>query len=263
MKLGLVLGGGGAKGFAHLGVVEVLSEAGIEFDVVAGTSIGALVGAVYISGELEAFEDFARGINLSRLPAILGPTWPSRGLFTVKYLEKLIRKYVKVEKIEELGKPFACVSVDLRNAETVTFRKGEILTAIRASISIPGLFTPVEHDGRLLVDGGVLESLPVDAARSLGSDFVVAVDLLSDLGNADNPSLNEKMSIVDVIQRSSVITQRKMNEYRFRDDPPDIVIAPPVSGVKVMDFHKGESIMEIGRTKAREMLPAILEKLDG
>jgi len=262
MKLGLALGGGGAKGFAHLGVMEVLTEAGIEFDVVAGTSIGALIGAVYVSGNLERLENFATSIGITDIPFLLGPTWPKGGLFSGSYVDKLIDEFVQLENIEDLRKPFAAVCVDLNNAEVVTFTKGNLKRAIRASTSIPGIFKPVIFEDKLLVDGGVLESVPVQAVYNLGADFVVSVDLLSDLSMSHDSKQRKTPSIVEVVQRSSIITQRKITEYKFKENPPDIVIRPPLSEVKVMDFHNGKSIMEIGRVAAQKVIPELLERIN-
>jgi len=262
MTIGLALGGGGAKGFAHLGVLEALGEAGIEFDVVAGTSIGALIGAVYVSGNLEKLESFAINLGLSDIPFLLGPTWPKGGLFSGSYIEKLIDEFIEAENIEDLPKPFAAVSVDLNKAEVVTFTKGSLKRAIRASASIPGLFKPVIFEDKLLVDGGVLESVPDQAARSLGADFIVAVDLLSDLSGPRGSKIKKPPSIVEVVQRSSIVAQRRITEYKFKENPPDIVIRPPLSGIKVMDFHIGKSIIEIGKEAAQKVLPELLEKIN-
>jgi len=262
MKLGLALGGGGAKGFAHLGVLEVLTQAGIEFDVVAGTSIGALIGAVYVSGNLEKLERFATNIGITDIPFLLGPTWPKGGLFSGKYVEKLIDEFIDLENIEDLKKPFAAVSVDLNKAEVITFTNGNLKRAMRASTSIPGLFKPVVFEDKLLVDGGVLESVPLEAVRALGADFIVAVDLLSDISIPHGSKQYKTPSIVEVVQRSSIIAQRKITEYKFNENPPDIVIRPPLSEVKVMDFHNGKSIVEIGRETAQKVLPELLEKIN-
>ncbi|MCH8014537.1 MAG: patatin-like phospholipase family protein [Candidatus Dadabacteria bacterium] len=262
MKLGLALGGGGAKGFAHLGVLEVLTEAGIEFDVVAGTSIGALIGAVYVSGNLDKLKRYAINIGITDIPFLLGPTWPKGGLFSGSYVDKLIDEFVQLENIEDLKKPFAAVCVDLNNAEVVTFTKGNLKRAIRASTSIPGIFKPVIFEDKLLVDGGVLESVPVQAVHNLGADFVVAVDLLSDLSMSHGSKQRKTPSILEVVQRSSIITQRKITEYKFKENPPDIVIRPPLSEVKVMDFHNGKSIMEIGRVAAQKVIPELLERIN-
>ena len=262
MKLGLALGGGGAKGFAHLGILEVFTEAGIEFDVVAGTSIGAFIGAVYISDNLYDLKQYAVGIGITDLPFLLGPTWPKGGLFSGKFLEKLIDQYIQAENIEDLKKPFAAVCVDLNKGEVVTFTNGNLKRVVRASTSIPGLFKPVIFEDKILVDGGVLESVPDQAARDLGADFIVAVDLLSDLSDSNSFKVGKKPSIIEVVQRSSILAQRKITEYKFKENTPDIVIRPPLSNVKVMDFHNGKSIVEIGREAAKKVLPELLERIN-
>jgi len=254
--------GGGAKGFAHLGVLEALSEAGIEFDVVAGTSIGALIGAVYVSGNLDKLKRFATNIGITDIPFLLGPTWPKGGVFSGNYVEKLVDEFIHLENIEDLKKPFAAVCVDLNKAEVVTFTKGNIKRAIRASTSIPGLFKPVIFEDKLLVDGGVLESVPDRAVRNLGADIIVAVDLLSDLSISHGSKQRKTPSIVEVVQRSSILAQRKITEYKFKEDSPDIVIRPPLSDVKVMDFHNGKSIIEIGKKTAQKVIPELLEMIN-
>ncbi len=261
MKLGLALGGGGAKGFAHLGILEVLTEAGIEFNIVAGTSIGAFIGAVYVSDKLEELKNYAVNIGITDIPFLLGPTWPQGGLFSGKVLGKLIDEYIHIENIEDLKKLFAAVCIDLNSGEVVTFTEGNLKRAVRASTSIPGLFKPVLFEGKLLVDGGVLESVPDQAARDLGADFIVAIDLLSDLSGNQAFNNGKIPSIVEVVQRSSILAQRKITEYKFKERPPDIVISPPLSHIKVMDFHNGKAIVEIGREAAKKVLPELLEKI--
>lgn len=261
MKLGIALGGGGAKGFAHLGVLRVLREAGIEFDVVSGTSIGALVGVVYASGGIQKLEQYAQDVNRAELAIRLGAGWPNMGVFSGNYIEELVQDFVSERNIEELPKPFSALAVDLKTAEVINFTKGDIKTAVHASVSIPGLFKPVMLDDRILVDGGVLVSVPYRSARDLGADIVVAVDLLQDISNsADQEEGN--WSIVEVIQRSSVIAQRRINNFRYEDDPPDILIQPRVSHVKVMDFHRGREIVECGAAAAKEALPNILKLIE-
>lgn len=261
MKIGLALGGGGAKGFAHIGILEVLTEAGIEFDVVAGTSIGSLIGAVYISQNLESLKEFAINISITDIPFLLGPSWPKGGVFSGNYVEKLVDDFIHAENIEDLKKPYAAVSVDMNRAEVVTFTKGNLKRAIRASSSIPGLFKPVIFEDKFLVDGGVLESIPDRASRDLGADFIVAVDLLSNLEGSKSFNGAKNPSIVDIVQRTSILAQRKITEYKFKENPPDILIQPALSSVKIMDFHHGKSVIEIGREAAKKMLPEILEKI--
>ncbi len=292
MKIGLALGGGGAKGFAHLGVLKAFKSAGIEFDFVAGTSIGALIGAVYAAGELESLEKLASGYGMKDIPFLLGPTWPKRGLFSGKYVDRLLNEIIHVENIEDLGKPFAAVCVDLNKAEAVTFTEGNLNRAVRASMSIPGLLTPVVYKDMLLVDGGVLEPVPVKAVRALGAEVVIAVDLLSNLSSPeekggkagasfvdyvrsvaemfymedlfDTPERDRKdgLSLVEIVQRSSIVAQRRLTEYNFRDNSPDLIIDPPLAHVGVLDFHRGGSIIEIGSRSAEKALPLLNELME-
>ncbi len=171
-----------------------------------------------------------------------------------------MEKFVDVERIEDLQKPFAAVSVDLNKAEVVTFRSGNLKKAIRASTSIPGVFKPVSYEDKILVDGGVLESVPLDAVRSLGADYIVAVDLLTDISGNQNFDRG-KPSLIEIVQRSSIVAQRKITEYKFKENPPDVVIRPPLSQVGVMDFHHGGPIVEIGRETAQKALPELIEKI--
>ena len=256
MKIGIALGGGGAKGFAHLGVLRVLRDAGIDFDIVTGTSIGALVGVIYASGGIDEFEEYAANISRAELAIRLGPTWPGAGLFTGDYIEKLLNDFVPEKNIEELKKPFAALSVDLKKAEVITFTEGDLRRAVHASVSIPGLFKPIIYKDKGLVDGGVLESVPVAAARNLGARVVIAVDLLADISNSTDQE-EGNWSIVEIVQRSSIIAQRQINQFRYEKDPPEVMIKPRVSHVKVMDFHLGRDIIECGIQAAEEALPDI------
>ena len=301
MKIGIALGGGGAKGFAHVGVLKALAQAGIEFDVVAGTSIGALVGAAYAAGSLNKLEEASTKIKLTDIPLLLGPTWPKQGLFSGRKVLKLLNEIIEVDKIEDLKKPFAAVCVDLTNEEIVTFTKGNLHQAVRASIAIPAVFTPVVFEGKFLVDGGVLEPIPVQAARSLGADFIVAVDLLasSRLKTTDtksqrilkeelwpsgtNPVINYLRSIwedkslgerfdpkekrhepgiIDIVQRTSVVTQRCLTSYRLKEYPPDFIIRPSLTHVGILDFHRGNLTIKIGEEAAKAILPKLIEEIN-
>lgn len=291
MKIGIALGGGGAKGFAHLGVLRALKDAGVGCDIVAGTSIGAFVGAVYAAGQVERLNTYATTIRGMDIPFLLGPTWPSRGLFTGKQIEKLLGKFIQVDNIEELDKPFAAVSVDLNKAEVHTFKSGNLNRAVRASISIPGLFTPVMFEDKLLADGGILDPVPVRTVKELGADIVIAVDLLGNFAPLSMSgerggtyvkdslrSLGEKFyveglfgsvnngedfqtSILEVIQRSSITAQKRLTEYGFKEFPPDIIIRPPLSKVHFLDFRNGEGIIKIGYKAAQEIIPNLMDLL--
>lgn len=242
-------------------MLKVLRDAGIEFDVVAGTSIGALVGVVYASGGIEKLERYAQNVSRAELAIRLGPGWPTMGIFSGNYIEELLNDFVPERKIEELEKPFSALAVDLKTADVITFTKGDLRTAVHASVSIPGLFKPVFYEDKILVDGGILVSVPVKAARDLGADIVVAVDLIDDISNSPD-QLEGNWSIVEVIQRSSIITQRQINHFRYEKDPPEILIQPNVSHVKVMDFHRGGDIIECGTSAAEKAVPDILRLLE-
>ena len=176
-KIGIALGGGGAKGFAHIGALKAFRDEGIEFDIVTGTSIGALVGAVYAAGNLDQLAQRASEISLTDIPLLLSPAFSRSGFFTGKSALDYLQDLLQFETIDELPKPFAAVSVDILTGEPEIFTKGNLREAVRASISIPAVFTPVQFESRVLVDGGLVEPGPVEICRAIGADIVVAIDL--------------------------------------------------------------------------------------
>ncbi len=203
MKLGIALSGGGAKGFAHIGVLSVLEKAGIDFSAVSGTSMGAFVGAFYAADKLGNLQQGAVGIKLRDIPLLLSPTLSKKGFMTGKKIIRFLKKSLEKEKIEELSKKYAAVCADLNNGEVVTFTEGDLISAVRASIAIPGLFIPVALNNKLLVDGGILEPLPVRAVRGLGSDFVVGVDVIT--GSIDRPGVHGKRNDSDSMNVDSCL----------------------------------------------------------
>jgi len=175
---GLALGSGAAKGWAHIGVLQALEKEGLRPDVVAGTSMGALVGSVYCAGGLDKLQESAVDLNIASVFFYVVEMGPHRsGLLEGDRVLEFIEKHLPVTDFDALSIPFRCVATDLLRGEAVEFSRGELLPAVRASISIPGLFTPVYRDGLVLVDGGVVNPLPVDVARAMGAEVVVAVDL--------------------------------------------------------------------------------------
>ena len=287
MKKAIALGGGGAKGYAHLGVIKALRELDIDFDIVAGTSIGSFVGAVYAGGGIEELEKIASSINIADLPRILTPAFSRHGLLSGSYINQLLAKVITQKNIEELPIKYAAVSVDINKGEIVKFTSGDLGKAIRSSIAIPGLFTPVIDGDRFLVDGGVMEPVPINTARRLGADFVVAVDLLSNfkefseeagtknilddipfkteinhlgeyikklgetlyLFEKDKEIFNDK-TVVDIVQRISVITQSRLIENQVQIGKPELIITPDVSDIGILDFHKSIEGIEAGYNAA-------------
>ena len=180
-KIGLVLGSGSARGWAHIGVIRALAEAGIRVDCVAGTSIGALVGAVYASGKIDTLEDVALQLDWRQIVSFLDVVFPKSGLIDGEKVADFIRSHVQEKNIEDLPFPFRPVSTDLATGREVVIQDGDLIEAIRASISVPGIFTPVRKNGMILADGGLVNPVPVSVAKEMGADFVIAVDLNHDI----------------------------------------------------------------------------------
>ncbi|PLZ04382.1 patatin [Burkholderia sp. WAC0059] len=181
-RIGLVLGGGAARGWAHIGVIRALHEAGIRPDVVCGTSIGALIGAVYANGDLDWLEDWAGRLTWQTVVRLLDLRF-SGGLLGGRKVIELFERQFNGREIRELGLPFAAVATELDTGREVWLQEGSVVDAVRASIAIPGLFTPVWRDGVWLVDGGLCNPVPVSAARAMRADCVIAVDLNHDILN--------------------------------------------------------------------------------
>ena len=179
-KVGLALGSGSARGGAHIGVIRALSEAGIRIHCVAGTSIGAVVGAVFASGKLDALEEVAIGLDWKQVVRFFDVVFPKSGLIDGKKVADFVRGHVRGKNIEDLPIPFSAVATDLATGREVIIQDGDLIEAIRASISVPGIFTPVRREGRVLADGGLVNPVPVTVAREMGADFVIAVDLNHD-----------------------------------------------------------------------------------
>jgi len=179
-RVGLALGSGSARGWAHIGVIRALEQAGIRPDVVCGTSIGALVGAAYAAGELDRFEQWVLGLEIRDVVALMDVSLRS-GLFKGQRLMDFFRRHFADRQVEELTMPFAAVATALQTGVEIWLRRGSTLDAVRASIALPGLFAPVLRDGMVLVDGGLVNPVPVSLARAMGADVVIAVDLGSDI----------------------------------------------------------------------------------
>lgn len=195
-SIGLALGSGGARGLAHIGAIQVLEEHEVSIDVVAGSSIGALVGALYCSGnDGEALHQIASDTTLLKIIPLFDPSL-RHGFLGGTKLERLIKKFVGGRRVEECQIPLAVIATDLRSGEVVVFREGDLASVVRASISVPWVFRPVEIDGRLLADGGLSMPVPAEPVRDIGADVVIAVDLdwerpLSDPSDVQAPGFRE------------------------------------------------------------------------
>jgi NTE family protein len=252
-KIALVLGGGGARGFAHVGVIRVLEQEKIPVDLIVGASAGSLIGALYAdtrdSFELEALAWQVEKDDIFDW-SILGST---RGPVTGKALEEFLAKHVKAPSIELLGIPFIAVATDLRTGEEVIFDRGPIGPAVHASSAIPGLFRPVVLDGRTLVDGGVVDPLPVPVARARGAEVIIAVNIGMELGE------EEPGNVASISLRSIVLLGRELARLKGRG--ADVLISPKVGDTSSLDFSRKKELMAAGVAAAREAMPAIREAI--
>jgi NTE family protein len=176
-KIGLALGSGSARGLAHLGVIRAIEDAGIELDFIAGTSMGALIGAIHAAGKLGELEATFRTFDWKKTVSFFDVVLPKSGLLDGARISALARAHIHATSIETLPKPFAAVATDIVSGEEIVIRSGDVIEAVRASLSVPGIFTPVRSNGRVLVDGGLTNPVPVSVARAMGADIVIAVDL--------------------------------------------------------------------------------------
>jgi len=176
-RIGLALGSGSARGLAHLGVIRAIEDAGIEVNFIAGTSMGALIGAIHAAGKLDELEATFLAFDWRKTASFFDVVLPKSGLLDGARISELVRAHIHTDAIETLPIPFAAVATDIVSGEEVVIRSGDVIEAVRASISVPGIFTPVRSNGHILVDGGLTNPVPVSAARAMGADIVIAVDL--------------------------------------------------------------------------------------
>lgn len=281
LKIGLALGGGAARGLAHLGVLEVLEEAGLRFDLVAGTSMGALVGAMYCAdasirrakqGAMEFLRspDFANAA-IHRLRREHEPTepgfWQSFGQYIargrviastvtrpsvldIEELYELLGFFVNDRDMEELNVPLGIVVTDLEAGEEVVLRRGPLIDAVAASSAVPGAFPPIDFEGRRCMDGGVVNMVPVSAAFQMGADYVIAVDVVHEL-----PLPGESMKALHIHFRSHQITKRHLTSHQLRF--ADWIISPQVGHLHWADFSRFEECVEAGVQAAKEVVDGI------
>ncbi len=309
-RIGLALGSGSARGLAHIGVLHAIAEAGIAVDVVAGSSIGALIGAAFASGRLDALERDFRAIDWKGIGTLLDPVFPWSGFIDGRKIAEFVRAHVSLQSIEQLPIPFCAVATELTSGEEVDIGKGDLINAVRASISVPGIFSPVRWNGRILVDGGLVNPVPVSAAQQLGADFVIAVDLNynivagkthhgrqsrkrptkeglagtggkpsswaagwigESLRSSGNPAVNrvrlwlekERLpGMTEVLLASLHIMQVQITESRLRIEKPDVLIRPPLSSVRLLEFDRAEEMIAIGYRAALDPVREFAELLD-
>ena len=251
VKIGLALGGGAARGFAHIGVIKALEAQGIVPDIVVGTSAGAVVGALYCSG-LSGFE--LQKIALDMDEGQLGDwSLPDRGVFKGEALQNFVNRAVANRPLEKLLRSFAVVATDLKSGESVLFRTGNTGMAVRASSAVPGVFQPVAINGHEYVDGGLVSPIPVRAARSLGANFVIAVDI------SVNPRDARTSSTFDVLLQTFAIMGRSISRYETTE--ADIVIRPVTTELPATDFAGRHRAVLEGEKAAAAAMAEIKDRL--
>ncbi len=254
-RVGLVLGGGAARGFAHVGVIRVLEREKIPIDLIVGTSVGSLVGAIY-ADKKNSFELEWTAFSLEEKD-LFDYTFisPTQGFVRGERLEEFVLKKVSARELQQMKIPLGVVATDIQNGEVVVLQNGSVARAVHASSAIPGIFIPVRYQGRLLVDGGVLNNVPVDVARKMGAQVVIAVNLD---GGRKAAQVN---NIFDAIVQSLQLMAIESTAARLRE--ADVVIQPEVSQIGMIDFSRKKELLALGIQAAEQALPRIREKLLG
>lgn len=296
MKIGLALGAGAARGWTHLGIIDALEALGIKIDIVTGCSIGAYVGAAYASGNLPKLKEWAFELSDWQVLRLLGVGISRGGLASGEQVFKLLADEFSAAHFSEMQKPFALTATDLYSGREVIFKEGEVVEAVRASCAIPALFPPVKFNGRWLVDGAVVNPVPVNLCRSLGADFVIAVNLSADFRpemldkntqahikaqQKTDETLAKNQSflrswfspepkddaptppgIMSVMSNSLDIMQARVTRSRLAGDPPDILIEPHLRDVGLLEFEKAQELYAAGKEAVDRLEKQIMYQLN-
>lgn len=250
-KIALVLGGGGARGFAHVGVIKTLEAQGISPDIVVGTSVGSAVGALYAAG-YTGYQLQEISIPMQR-DAVSDWTLPNLGFLSGEPLELFINRMLKQKPMEQLRRTFAAVATDLQTGDEIVFRTGNTGQAVRASCAVPGIFQPVVIKGKSYVDGGLVKPVPISVARAMGADIVIAVDI------SNLPENNSTASTLDVLLQTFDIMSRSINRYELLK--ADVVISPVTKAIAQTNLDdKHWAILE-GEKAATAAMPKIKAKI--
>ncbi|RMD61678.1 MAG: patatin-like phospholipase RssA [Alphaproteobacteria bacterium] len=294
-KIGLALGSGVARGWAHLGVLKALERYGFRPDIVAGTSIGALVGGAYLAGHADTLEQWARSLTMVRMLSYLDFRVRSGGMIGGSRLVDAMVEHMGRIDIEDLPAPYAAVATDLVSGHEVWLREGDLATAIRTSFSMPGIFEPMRVNGRWMVDGALVNPVPISVCIAMGAQMTIAVNLNADLlgkGRRNAPDLSalgtldplsaeeagsngggrarlttlarrmlrrtqETPSLFGVMVSALNIVQDRISRSRLAGDPPDIHITPRLGDVGLLEFHRADEIIEEGEAAVERVLPEL------
>ena len=296
-KVGLALGSGSGRGWSHIGVLRALQERGIDPVVVSGASSGSLVAAAYASGQLDQLEVWARSLTKVDVWRLLDATFRGGGVMRGSRLFRAVGEHIEDRAIEDLEYEFGAVAADLNSGKEIWIRKGSMLDAVRASSGMPGLFTPLYHDERWMIDGGVVNPVPVSLCRAMGAEYVIAVNLnrpasrfenlINEPQAAETPADDNETEegkellgrwsglleslvssvrsesgpsepgMMEVMYTTITIMQDQITRSRLAGDPPDLILRPQLSDFNMMDFHRAAESIDIGY-KAMERMAADL-----
>lgn len=287
-RVALALGSGGARGYAHIGAIEEVRSRGHELVAVAGSSMGALVGGLAAADRLDPYTEWARSLTQRDVLRLLDPKWSAPGAIRAQRIFDQVEQILGDRLIEDLPVPFTAVATDLRARREVWFQRGPLTSAIRASIAIPGVITPVEMNGRLLADGGLMNPVPIEPTAAAPADLTIAVSLTGSrlpqepatparepaeprwredlvdrvrrtVGRTapeHEPSLLDDLRISDVVGMSMDAMQGLIGRYRMAGLPPDILVTVPVSAARSLEFHRAAELIDLGRRLTAEALDA-------
>jgi len=296
LKIGLALGGGAARGWAHIGVMRVLQREGIVPDVIAGCSIGAVVGGCYAAGKLDELQDFALSLTKRRVMGLLDFHISGSGLIAGGRLRRLLDQDLTDYRVDTLPIRFVTIATELGTGHEIWLTRGPLVEAMRASYALPGIFDPVPIGGRWLMDGALVNPIPITAARALGADIVICVNLNNEVrargtviqsydaadsdekdieavmdepkrwgifapARAHRPKKPDAPGIATVMIDAFNITQDRIARSRLAGDPPDLMIAPKLAKMGLFEFHRAEEAIELGRQATERALPDILDLL--
>lgn len=298
-KIGLALGGGAARGWAHIGILRALDKAGIRPSVIAGTSMGALAGGAWACERLDQLEEFARSMTRRRMFGYLDWRIGGNGLISGGRLAKILEVNFGETRIEDLPVKYAAIATELPTGHEIWLTRGNLIQSMRASYALPGIFTPIKLGGRWLVDGALVNPIPVSAARALGARVVIAVNLHSDVfgkgtviqdngnGDEDLPALpapeakprwlfgnvfglprkrapapsDGPRGISSVMMDAFNITQDRISRSRLAGDPPDVMVSPKLNGVGLFEFYRAEESIQAGYDATERALGDIAEAI--
>jgi len=291
--IGIALGSGSARGWSHIGVLQQLSAMGIEPHIVCGTSIGALVGAAYIQGRLDVLGEWVCKLDSKKIVKFLDINLMAKGGFIEgKRLTDFLAEKIGNGLIEDLPKPFATVASDLKTGRELWIKKGSVMDAIRSSFALPGIFTPVKSGDNWLVDGGLVNPVPVSLCKALGAEIVIAVNINGDIVGKHLRKINSKKeeeqeltfmdrlskeirtrassmipkaletregapSLFEVVAGSLNIMQDRITRSRMAGDPADVVLTPRLAHMGLLEFDRGEEAIVEGRESVKRSLPAL------